>query len=73
MAYTFNTQDQATFKVPPTEQSGTLSIPGVNAKSTDADMICDGVASLMSVASLTGSFDLAERTVKESVDIQQEP
>lgn len=68
MAYVFNTQDNATFKVPATEKAGTLSIPGVNATSTDADMICDGVASLMSVASLTGSFELAERTVKESVD-----
>lgn len=73
MAYTFNTQDQATFRVPPRELSNTLSISGINAKSTDADMICDGVASLMSVASLTGSFDLAQRTVKEDVDISEEP
>jgi len=73
MAYTFNTQDSATFKVPPTEDSSTLSLSGINATLTSADTICDGVASLMSVASLTGAFDLAQRTVKEDVDIQQEP
>lgn len=73
MAYEFNTQNQATFRVPPREASSTLSISGINATITSADTICDGVASLMSVASLTGSFDLAQRTVKEDVDISEEP
>lgn len=68
MAYVFNTQNNATFRTPASEKEGTLSIPGVNATLTSADTICDGIASLMSVASLTGEFALAERTVKESVD-----
>lgn len=68
MAYVFNTKDNATLKVPTAENAKTPSFPGINATSNDATMICDGVASLMSVASLTGEFALAERTVKESVD-----
>lgn len=68
MGYTFTTQDNATFKVPTSENSKSNSLPGVNATITSADTICDGVASLMSIASLTGEFELAERTVKESVE-----
>lgn len=68
MSYVFNTQDSASFKVPTTENNKINTIPGINAKITDANIICDGVASLMSVASLSGEFALAERTVKESVD-----
>jgi len=68
MAYVFNTQDSATLKVPTSENNKNASLPGVNATITSADTICDGVASLMSIASLTGEFALAERTVKESVD-----
>ena len=68
MSYVFNTQDSATFKVPTSENNKSTSLPGVNATITSADTICDGVASLMSIASLKGEFELAERTVKESVD-----
>lgn len=68
MAYVFNTQHQASFKVPTSENNKTTSLPGINATISSADVICDGVASLMSVASLSGEFALAERTVKESVD-----
>ena len=68
MAYTFTTQDNATFKVPTSENGKNNSLPGVNATITSADTICDGVASLMSIASLTGDFELAERTVKENVE-----
>ena len=68
MAYVFNTQNNATFRMPTTENSKTMSVPGINATISSADVICDGVASLMSVASLSGEFALAERTVKENVN-----
>ena len=67
MAYAFESNRSATFKVPPSENAKTPNLPGINATITSADVICDGVASLLSVASLTGEFELAERTVKESV------
>lgn len=74
MSYQFSTRNTATFAVPATgayETSKTLQLSGISAKETDAQVICNGIASLFAIGGLTADFVNGLRTVKENVnDVQ---
>ena len=73
MALIFVEQDKATFKTPTVEAYGKdISIQGVNSTLQSAEIICDGVDSLLACASLSGNFAGAVRTVKQNVDDDDE-
>lgn len=74
MAYQFSSEPTASFKVMTgtegVDGGGTkLTMKGVNASLASADIICAGIDSLMSIASLSGDFSNANRTVVEDVII----
>ena len=68
MALIFEEQDKASFKVTTLEDGADVTINGVNSTVASAQTICDGVASLLACASLTGIYDGAIRTVKQDVN-----
>lgn len=68
MSYVFNGKDSSSFKIPFTTNATGQTFRGVNATETDANIICDGIASLLACASLTGDYAYAKRTVTEDVD-----
>ncbi len=68
MALVFEEQDKATFKLTTQEDGADVTISGVNSTLASAQTICDGVASLLACASLTGIYDTGVRTVKQDVN-----
>ena len=73
MAYQFEKEAGAKMKVMANAQSAlagkNLNFSGINSTVTSADTICDGMASLLAIASISGDFSNAIRTVSEDVII----
>lgn len=67
MSYAFDKSEVASFKMKYAGDATTKTFKGVNATVQSADVICDGMASLLSCASLTGYYDGAIRVVNEDV------
>lgn len=67
MALVFSGEDTSTFKVQPMGSSKFMSIKGVNGNEQDATVICNGIASLLAIAGLTGDYENASRVVTEDV------
>ena len=68
MAYVFNKEDSASFKIPFQTDAVGQTFRGISSTETDTNIICDGIASLLACASLTGDYAYAKRTVTEDVD-----
>lgn len=67
MAYQFVNEDNASFKVQPRGKSNYLTLRGINSQEQSATVICEGVASLLAIANITGVYENASRVVTEDV------
>lgn len=70
MAYEFNNEPTASFKYQQEGNAKFQTIKGINSSETSAQVICDGVASLLSIGAVIGVYDNASRVVTENVEYQ---
>lgn len=71
MAYQFNKQYTATFEVPANQlgaETEKLRLAGISATETDANVICNGISSLLAIGDMDADFSDGLRTVKENVN-----
>lgn len=68
MSYVFTKDTTAKMKVPFKTDATGQTLAGISATETDANIICDGIASLLACASLQGNFAFAYRNITEEVD-----
>lgn len=66
MSWEFSSQDTASFKVK-NQNNEFMTLKGISGTESNANTICNGVASLLAVASITGYYEGAIRTVNEDV------
>lgn len=67
MAYQFENNETANFKVQPQGKSSYLTIRGINSNETSAEVICEGIASLLAIGQISGVYENASRVVTENV------
>lgn len=69
MAYQFSKKPVGTFRFITTDTKPTekITLSGINATLTSAEIICDGTASLMAIGANYPEFEGAERTAQETV------
>lgn len=68
MALQFVNENSASFKVQKDTDGKYMTIKGINSNETSAQVICNGVQSLLSIAGLVGVYQNASRVVTENVD-----
>lgn len=68
MAFQFTTDPTASFKVQKGNDGKYLTLKGISPTETNAQTICNGMASLLAVAGLYGVYENASRVVTENVD-----
>lgn len=75
MAYIFDKETAATFKIPATgaTDSKALNLKGVNANVASADSIVSGIQGLLYIANKQASYNYASgvRVVNEDVDYDE--
>lgn len=70
MAWVFNTQEAANFNTMINQTGNRINIPGVNATEQDANIICNGIDSLLAIGGRSSIHEEAIRTVKDDVEYQ---
>lgn len=68
MAYTFVTAPTANFKFTKEGSTDTISLNGINPTLSDANIIAEGVSSLIAISGIEGVYHGAVRTVKQNVN-----
>lgn len=73
MAYTFNKETAATFKIPDNVAETTLTFKGINANVASADTIVSGLQGLFYIANRQSQYNYASgvRVVNEDVDYNE--
>lgn len=67
MAYQFTNEASASFKVQEQESGKYTTLKGINANQASAQVICNGVASLLAIGGIFGVYENASRVVTENV------
>lgn len=68
MAYQFVNEAAASFKVQKVTDGKYLTLKGISSTEQNAQVICNGMASLLAIANLGGVYENASRVVTENVD-----
>jgi len=68
MALQFVTDPTANFKVQKDTDGKYLTLKGINPTEQSAQVICNGMASLLAIAGIVGVYQNASRVVSENVD-----
>lgn len=69
MAYYFETQEAANFQTIRTDGTK-VNLKGINPTEADANVICEGVSSLLAIGKVSATYENAIRTVKEDVNYE---
>lgn len=72
MAYEFSNEPTSSFKYQKEGDAKFETIKGINSNETNAQVICDGIASLLSIGGVVGVYANASRVVTENVEYQDD-